>query len=96
MTTTYHLLQWLSQYTSRVLAIFRSVSLPNQKEFNRQKWSLNFQINENLKILLLCTAQDYNLALSHVILSQIFDTARNAFCILSDQYTDNSNCFLIW
>ena len=34
MTTTYHLLQWLSQYnyTSRVLAIFRSVSLPNQKE----------------------------------------------------------------
>ena len=36
MTTTYHLLKWLSQYTSRVLARFRSVSLPNQKEFNRQ------------------------------------------------------------
>ena len=25
----------------------------------------------------------------HVILSQIFDTAKNAYCILSDQYTDN-------
>ena len=37
-----------------------------------------------------CTAL-YNL---HVILSQIFDTARNAYCILSDQYTDNSSCFL--
>ena len=36
----------------------------------------------------------YNLAISHVILSQIFDTARNAYCILSDQYTDNSSCFL--
>ena len=95
MTTTYHLLQWLSQYTSRDLARFRSVSLPNQKEFNK-KWSLNFQINQNLKILLLCTAQDYNLAISHLILSQIFDTARNAYCILSDQYTDISGCFLLW
>ena len=46
--------------------------------------------------LLLCTAQDYNQAISHVILSQIFDTARNAYCILSDQYTDNSSCFLLW
>ena len=43
----------------------------------------------------MCTAQDYNLAISHVILSQIFDTARNAYCILSDQYTDNSSCFLL-
>ena len=47
-------------------------------------------------IQLLCTAQDYNLAISHVILSQIFDTARNVYCILSDQYTDNSSCFLLW
>ena len=38
----------------------------------------------------------YNLAISHVILSQIFDTARNAYCILSNQYTDNSSCFLLW
>ena len=50
-------------------------------------------INQNLKILLLCNAQDYNQAISHVIFSQIFDTARNAYCILSDQYTDNSSCF---
>ena len=42
-----------------------------------------------------CTAL-YNLAISHVILSQIFDTARNAYCILSDQYTDYSSCFLLW
>ena len=46
-------------------------------------------INQNLKIQLLCNAQDYNQAISHVILSQIFDTARNAYCIVSDQYTDN-------
>ena len=43
-----------------------------------------------------CTAQDYNQVISHVILSQIFDTARNAYCILSDQYTDISSCFLLW
>ena len=53
-------------------------------------------INQNLNILLFCTAQDYNQAISHVILSQIFDNARNAFSILSDQYTDNSSCFLLW
>ena len=53
-------------------------------------------INQNLKILLFCTAQDYNQAISHVILSQIFDNAINAFSILSDQYTDNSSCFLLW
>ena len=74
MTTT------LSQYTSRV---FGSVSLPNQKEFNRQN-KINghriFMINQNLKILLFCTVQDYNQAISRVILSQIFDTARNAYC----------------
>ena len=52
-------------------------------------------INQNLKILLLCNAQDYNRAISHVILSQIFDTARNAYCVLCDQYTDNSSCFLL-
>ena len=50
-------------------------------------------INQNLKILLLCTAQDCIQAISRVILSQIFDNARNAFSILSDQYTDNSSCF---
>ena len=42
-----------------------------------------------------CTGLYYQ-AISHVILSQIFDTARNAYCILSDQYTDNSSCFLLW
>ena len=41
------------------------------------------------------SAQDYNQAISHVILSLIFDNARNAFSILSDQYTDNSSCFLL-
>ena len=46
--------------------------------------------------IVLCTAQYFIQAISHVILSQIFDTARNAYCILSDQYTDNSNCFLLW
>ena len=50
-------------------------------------------LNQTLKILLFCTAQDYNQAISHVILSQIFDNARNAFSILSDQYTDNSSLF---
>ena len=41
-------------------------------------------------------AQDYNQAISHVILSQIFDNAGNAFSILSNQYTDNLSCFLLW
>ena len=41
---------------------------------------LKFMINQNLKILLFCTAPDYNQALSNAILSQIFDTARNAYC----------------
>ena len=50
-------------------------------------------INQNLKILLFCTAQDYNQAISHVILSQIFDNARNAFSILSDQYTETRVVF---
>ena len=27
------------------------------------------------------------------VLSWIFDTARNAYCIQSDQYSDNSTCF---
>ena len=52
-------------------------------------------INQNLKMLLFYTAQDYNQAISHVILSQIFDNARNAFSILSDQYTDNSSSFMV-
>ena len=54
-----------------------------------------FMINQN-QIILFCTAQNCNQAISHVILSQIFDNARNAFSILSDQYTDNSSCFLLW
>ena len=53
-------------------------------------------INQNLKILLFCTAQDYKQAILYVILSQIFDNARKAYSILSDQYTDNSSCFLLW
>ena len=94
--TTYHLLQWLSQYTGS-LARFCSVSLPNQQnDKNRRNGHQIFMINQNLKILLFCTAQDYNQAISHVILSQIFDNARNAFTILSDQYTDNSSCLLLW
>ena len=48
-------------------------------------------------ILIFSTALDYNQAISHVILSQIFDTARIAYYILSDQYTDKSSCFFfLW
>ena len=95
MTTTYHLLQWLSQYTSRVFGkISFSFSAKSKiiQQTEEKKWSLNFQKNQNLKILLLCTAQHYNLAISHVILSQIFDNAGNAFSILSNQYTGNLSC----
>ena len=49
-------------------------------------------INQNLKMLLFCTVQDYNQAISHVILSQIFNTVRKAYCIRSE-YTDNSSFF---
>ena len=90
LTTTYHLLQWLSQIHQGSLARFCSVSLPNQNEFNIQNK------RNGHYILLLCGAQDYNQVISHVILSQIFATARNTYCILSDQYTDNSSCFLLW
>ena len=99
MTTTYHLLQWLSQYTSRVFGKISFSFSAKQKGFNRQNKRNGhkiFMINQILKILLLCTTQDYNQAISHIILSQIFDTVRNAYCILSDQYTDNSSCFLLW
>ena len=45
-------------------------------------------------ILVFHTAQDkikqYH---TYSVLSQIFDTARNVYCIISDQYTDNSNSF---
>ena len=91
----------LSQYTSRVFGKISLVFRPNQKEFNRQndKNKRNghkiYVINQNLKMLLFCTAQVYNQAISHVILSQIFDTVRNAYCILNDQYTDNLSCFLL-
>ena len=47
-------------------------------------------------ILIFSTALDYNQAISHEILSQIFDTARIAYCILSDQYTDNSSCLFFY
>ena len=46
-------------------------------------------------MLLFCSAQDYNQTISHIILSQIFDTVKNAYSILSDQYTDYSSYFLL-
>ena len=63
------------------LARFCSVSLPNQNEFNRQN-----KINGHY---CFCVLHRIIIKQSHVILSQIFDTARNAYCILSDQCTDN-------
>ena len=43
----------------------------------------NFHDEPKSQNTLLCTAQDYNQTISHVILSQIFDNVRNANCILS-------------
>ena len=55
-------------------------------------------INQNLKILHSAFPYFTGLRSSNItrisVLSQIFDTARNAYCILSDQYTDNSTSFL--
>ena len=52
-------------------------------KFSDKPKSQNTALCAFIKIQLLCTAQDYNLAISQVILSQIFDTARNAYCILT-------------
>ena len=80
-------------------ARFRSVSLPNQKEFNRQSKKMVTKFSEKTisqnTAFVYCTAL-HNPAISHVILSQIIDTARNPYCILSDQNTYNSSCFLLW
>ena len=56
-----------------------------------------FMINQNLKILytafLYCTGIRSSNITCNSVLSQILDNARNAYCILSDQYTDSSTCF---
>ena len=90
MTTTYHILQWLSQYTSRVFGkISFSFSAKSNNSTDRRK-EMVIKFSEKPKsqntAFVYCIAL-YNLAISHVILSQIFDTARNAYCILSDQYS---------
>ena len=51
-------------------------------------------INQNLKMLLFCTVRDYNRAISHVILSQMFNTVRKAYCIRSE-YRDNLFSFMV-
>ena len=99
MKTTYHLLQWLSQYTSGFMARFvQFLCQIKNNSIDRIKEMVT-KFSEKPKpqntAFVYCTGL-YNLAISHVILSQIFDTARNAYCILSDQYTDNSSCFLLW
>ena len=53
-------------------------------------------INQNLKILhtvfLYCTSSNIT---CNLVLSPIFDTARNAYCILSDQFTENEFFFMV-
>ena len=100
ITTTYNGCHNILQGS---LPRFRSISLPNQNNSIDSSYDKNirndhniFMINQDFKMLLFCTAQDYNEAISHVIHSQIFDTARNAYCSLSDKHTDNSSCFLLW
>ena len=83
MTITYHLLQWLSQILYfkglwqefvQFLCQIKNNSTDRIKEivtkFSEKPKSQN-------TAFVYCTAF-YNLAISHVILSQIFDTARNA------------------
>ena len=53
MKITYHLLQWLSQ---NILRVIGKISF----SFT---WSLNFHDKSNLKLLLFCTAHDYNQAI---------------------------------
>ena len=56
-------------------------------------------INQNFKILhsafVYCTGLRSSNITRNSLLRQIFDTARNAYCILSDQYTDNSAFYMI-
>ena len=97
MTTTYHLLQWLSQYTSSTISFSCSAKSKNNSTDRIKEMVTKFSEKPKSQntAFVYCIAL-YNLAISHVILSQIFDTARNAYCILSDQYSDNSSCFLLW
>ena len=91
--TIYHLLQWLSQYTSmifgKILFSFsaKAKGINRQNDQNKRNGRYIFMINQNLKMLLFCTVQDYNQAISHI---------KNAYCIRSDQCTDNTSCFLLW
>ena len=56
-------------------------------------------INQNLKILhtafLYCTGLRSSNITCNSVLRQILDTARNAYCILSDQYRDNLTFFMV-
>ena len=93
MTTTYHLLQWLSTiYYGKVLLSFSAKSKRFQQTGMVTKFSEKPKSQNTAFVY--CTGL-YNLAISHIILSQIFDTAKNTSCILSYQYTDNSSCFLL-
>ena len=100
MTTTYHLLQWLSTiYFKGLWQGFVQFLCQIKKNSTDRIKEMVTKFSEKPKsqntAFVYCTGL-YNLAISHVMLSQIFDTARNAYCILSDQYTDNSSCFLLW
>ena len=77
---------------------FHSVSLPNQNNsiermIKIKEMVTKFSVKPKSQNTAFCTAQDYSQARSHVILSQISDTARNAYCIVSDQDTYNSSFF---
>ena len=67
----------------------------NVKKVGNKIWSLHFhdkKFQNPTYCFSVYTTQDYNQAISHVILRQIFDTAKIAYCILSDHYTDNLSC----
>ena len=56
-------------------------------------------INQKLKILytafLYCTGLSSSNITCNSVLNQIFDTAKNAYCILSDQCTDDLSYFVV-
>ena len=81
----------------KINAKIEDVGLNEDKKVRKQEKVTTFMINQNLKIL--HTAFPYCTRSSNItrnsVLRRSFDTARNVYCILSDQNTANSTFFMV-
>ena len=54
------------------------------------KFSRSIKIMYSILLFYAIHIKQYHMYICKSVLNHIFDTAKNAYCILSDQYTDNS------